>query len=226
MYNNFKYCLTPKELKEVRKYIIRDIESDNEVINPIENMTLQDYLDIIKEFMLGLCDENGVIIDPYSIGSNSVAIGYISEKRKVDTRTLSSKDVAEYWMDGRGLFTEHFNSQLWGDEKHQGNWDNIDQHDQNKWYHEDRLNDPLWFKECVMCIGHAGHPTETLMAGNLNPVQYEEDKWCMEFGVFSRSDYGCLKGYLHLKRKGIPVFIAKPEKYLTPKQLNTLKAKR
>ena len=35
----YKYGITPKELKEARKYIIQDIMSNNYVENPIENMT-------------------------------------------------------------------------------------------------------------------------------------------------------------------------------------------
>lgn len=215
MLNNYKYGIAPKELKEIRKYIIRDIKSNDAVANPIYNMTLQDYFNIIKEFMLGLCDENGYIIDLYNFG-------YISSKYKKDLRLCSSEEIARDWMDGRGLFTEHFNSQLYSDEKHQGYWDNIGPHDQNQWYHKDRLNDPAWFKECILVIGHGGHPTETIKAGNFNPYEYEENKWCMRFGIFSRSDYYMLKGYLHLKKKGIPVFIDGAKEYLTPKQQEQL----
>lgn len=214
--SNYKYGITPAELKEARKFIIQDIKSNNEVVNPIYNMTLQDYFNIIKEFMLGLCDENGLVIDPY-FGTWS------SYKYSRDLRTLTSEQIARDWMDGRGLFTEHFNGQLYGNKKHYGNWPNIDAHEENQWYHEDRLNDPLWFKECISVIGHAGHPTETLKAGNFDPVEYEENKWYLEFGTFSRSNWGCLKGYLYMKKKGLPVFIYAAQEYLTNKQIKDLK---
>ena len=212
----YKFGITPKELYKVRKLIIKDIKSNNKVDKPIENMTLQIYFDMIKECVLGSCDENGIVIDPY-------AGNWYGEAKKQDVRKQPAIEVAKAWMDGRGLFTEHFNSSLWKDEKHQGNWDNIDQHDQNQWYHEDRLNDPLWFKECILVIGHAGHPTEMITCGNFNPYEYEENKWCMRFGTFSRSSYYALKGYLYMKEKGLPVFLDSSEMYLTKKQLNKLK---
>ena len=215
MINNYKYGITPQELKEARKFIIRDIKSNNKVDNPIYDMTLQDYFDMIKECVLGSCNEKGIVTDPY-FGN------WCSKVKKQDVRKQSSIEVAKAWMDGRGLFTEHFNSSLWKDEKHQGNWDNIDRHDQNQWYHEDRLNDPLWFKECVLVIGHAGHPTEMITCGTFNPYEYEPDKWCMRFGTFSRSSYYMLKGYLYMKKKGIPVFIDGAKEYLTKKQQENL----
>jgi len=215
MSNNYKYGITPQELKEARKFIIRDIKSNDKVDNPIYNMTLQDYFDMIKECVLGSCDENGIVVDPY-VGN------WYGKDKKQDVRKQSSIEVAKAWMDGRGLFTEHFNSSLWKDEKHQGHWDNIDQHDQNQWYHKDRLNDPLWFKECILVIGHAGHPTEMVTCGNFNPYEYEENKWCMRFGTFSRSSYYMLKGYLYMKKKGIPVFIDGAKEYLTKKQQENL----
>lgn len=217
--NNYKYGIPPKELKEVRKYIIQDIKSNNKVDNPICNMTLQDYFDIIKEFMLALCNENGKVIDIYSWDKS-----YLSSKYDKDLRIMPSKDIAEEWMDGRGLFSVHGNSQMRVDENHFGNWPDIDWRDNNQWYHEDRLNDPLWFKECVHFIGHGGHPTETLKAGNLNPYEYEKDKWCVKFGTFSRGHWACLKGYLYMKNKGIPVFIDAAQQYLTSKQIEKLKS--
>ena len=63
MINNYKYGITPQELKEARKFIIRDIKSNNKVDNPIYNMTLQDYFDMIKECMLSLIDADGIVKD-------------------------------------------------------------------------------------------------------------------------------------------------------------------
>ena len=211
----YKYGITPQELSKARKFIIQDIKSNNKVEKPIENMTLQVYFDMIKECMLGAADENGVVFHPW--GDN-----WVSKRRKQDIRKVSSVEVARIWMDGRGLFYEHFNGQLYGDKKHYGNWPNINSHEQNQWYHEDRLNDPLWFKECVSVIGHAGHPTECQGCGNFNPVEYEENKWYLDFDMFSRSDFYTLKGYLHFKEKGIPAFIYSAQNYLTPKQINKL----
>lgn len=216
MTNNYKYGITPQELKEVRKLIIQDIKSNNKVDNPICNMTLQNYFDMIKECMLGTCDENGFVVDPF-------VCKWSGEAKNQDIRKQPSIEVAKAWMDGRGLFTEHFNSQLWTNEKHQGNWNNIGQHDQNQWYHEDRLNDPAWFKECILVIGHAGHPTEMVTCGNFNPYEYEPNKWCIRFGTFSRCSYYMLKGYLYMKKKGLPIFIDGAGNYLTPKQKEELK---
>ena len=188
---------------------------NNKVEKPIENMTLQIYFDMIKECMLGATDENGVVFYPWKTN-------WVSKNRKKDIRNLPSIEVAKTWMDGRGLFTEHFNGQLYGNKQHYGNWENIDQHEQNQWYHKDRLDDPLWFKECVSVIGHAGHPTECQGCGNFNPVEYEENKWYLDFDMFSRSDFYTLKGYLHFKEKNIPAFIYGAQNYLTPKQINKL----
>ena len=79
-----------------------------------------------------------------------------------------------------------------------------------------------WFKECILVIGHAGHPTEMITCGNFNPYEYEENKWCMRFGTFSRSSYYMLKGYLYMKKKDIPVFIDGAKEYLTKKQQENL----
>ena len=57
MSSNYKYGITPKELALARKYIIKDIKSNNYIEKPIENMTLQVYFDMIKECMLGAADE-------------------------------------------------------------------------------------------------------------------------------------------------------------------------
>ena len=214
--SNYKYGITPQELKEARKYIIQDIKSGNKIENPIINMTLQDYFDIIKECMLGATDENGIVIHPYGdIWS--------SKSRKQDIRKQSSIEVARNWMDGRGLFTEHFNGSRYKAQKDYGTWDNISDREQNQWYHEDRLNDINWFKQCTQCsIGTAGHPCECLAAGSIYPVMYEEDKWFIEFGMFSRSHFYTLKAYLRLKKLRIPAFISNTKMYLTNKQINKL----
>ena len=98
----YKYGITPQELSKARKFIIQDIKSNNKVEKPIENMTLQDYFDIIKECMLAFIDENGVVRDMFGETWNS-------EIRKQDIRKLKSKDVSEIWQDGRGLFSIHGN---------------------------------------------------------------------------------------------------------------------
>ena len=174
----YKYGITPQELKEARKLIIQDIRSNNKVVQPIENMTLQMYFDIIKESMLGATDENGVVVDPWG---NT----WWSENKKIDIRNVPSIEVAKSWMDGRGLFTEHFNGNKYKAQQDYGAWDNISDRDNNQWYHEDRLNDTNWFKQCTQCsIGAGGHPCECLGAGSIYPIMYEEDKWFIEFGMF------------------------------------------
>ena len=215
MINNYKYGITPQELKEARKFIIRDIKSNNKVDNPIYNMTLQDYFDMIKECMLSLIDADGIVKDQFDEA-------WYSERRKNDIRKLSSKEVAELWMDGRGLFTEHCN----GNNKdiNYGYWPDIGDRDHNRWYHKDRLDDPLWFKQCTQgSIGAGGHPCENLMISNIYPVMYEEDKWYIVFGSRA-NDYGVLKAYLHCKKDmNIPCFIYGADRYLTEKQKNQLK---
>ena len=210
--NNYKYGITPAELKEARKYIINDIIHDNFVENAIMNMTLNMYFYYIHGCILGACDPTtGCITSPYG--------PWASSERNLDMRNLTPVAVAKLWTDGRGLFSEHFNSNT---ETHFGDWKNIGPHEQNQWYHEDRLDDPEWFKECVSCIGHAGHPTELLTCGNFNPIYHSDGAWTLEFGTFSRSDYYTLKGYLFLKKRGVPVYIYGAHTYLTPKQQKTL----
>ena len=56
-------------------------------------------------------------------------------------------------------------------------WDNIFQFDENKWYYEDRLNDPAWFKACLeLSIGSGGHPCEHY-ACHVYPVNYDTNRW-------------------------------------------------
>lgn len=215
--NYYKYGITPAELKEARKFIIQDIKSNNEVVNPIYNMTLQDYFDIIKECMKAFIDENGVVKDMFDKT-------WYSEAKKQDIRNMSAIEVAKAWMDGRGLFSEHCNGQLMINETHYGNWSDIAWTEHNQWYHEDRLNNPLWFKECVSVIGHGGHPTENMMISNVNPHEYETDKWYISFGSFSRSHFGTLKAYLYLRKNTkIPAFIYSGQYYLTQTQIEKLK---
>ena len=210
----YKYSITPAELKEVRKYIIQDIKSDNKITQPITNMTLQDYFRIIMYCMFALTDKKGVVRDQF--GET-----WYSDKRKKDIRKLSSKEIAELWMDGRGLFTKHCNGNNHGVKY--GDWSDIGKWDHNQWYHEDRVNDPAWFKQCTQgSIGAGGHPCENIMISNIYPVMYEEDKWFIEFGSRA-SDYGVLKAYLYLKRiSDLPVFIYGAQRYLTKKQCQKL----
>lgn len=211
----YKYGITPKELSKARKLIIQDIRSNNKVEHAIMDMTLQDYFNVIKECMLGATNKDGVVIDPWG--------DPWSESKKKDIRIIPPIDVARSWMDGRGLFSEHFNGSRLGDTKNFGKWEDIGQHDQNRWYHEERLTDANWFKQCIHgSIGAAGHPTENLGAGNIVPVEYEPDKWYIMFGTFHRGHYYTLKGYLHMKDRGLPVFIYAGHTYLTPKQQTQL----
>ena len=210
-----KYGITPKELSKARKLIIKDIKSNYDTEHPIENMTLNIYFDMIKEAILGCVDKNGVVTDQWGGIWNS----YI---RKQDIRKMTSEEVARAWMDGRGLFSEHANSQLQFDQKHVSWWPNIGFHENNQWYHKDRLDSPSWFKECVFCIGHGGHPTECLLCGGFSPVEYEKDKWQIWIGTFRPCDYYVLKMYIHMKNKNLPVFIYNGIKYLTGKQKENL----
>ena len=211
----YKYGITPKELSKARKLIIQDIRSNNKVEYPIMDMTLQDYFNVIKECMLGATNKDGVVIDPWG--------DPWSERKREDIRLIPPIDVARSWMDGRGLFSEHFNGSRLGDTRNFGKWEDLGQHDQNRWYHEERLTDMNWFKQCIHgSIGAAGHPTENLGAGNIVPVEYEPDKWYIMFGTFHRGHYYTLKGYLHMKDRGLPVFIYAGHTYLTPKQQTQL----
>ena len=211
----YKYGITPQELKEARQLIIKDIKSGNKVEDPIKDMTLQDYFRIIMYCMFALTDKNGVVRDQF--GET-----WYSDKRKKDIRKLSSKEIAELWMDGRGLFTEHCNGN--NHNVKYGDWPNISDRDNNQWYHADRINDPLWFKQCTQgSIGSGGHPCENVMISNIYPVMYEEDKWFVEFGTRA-NDYGVLKAYLYLRRiSDLPVFIHGGDRYLTTKQKEQLK---
>lgn len=211
----YKYGITPKELSEARKLIIKDIKSDYYTERPIENMTLSMYFDMIKEAIVGCVDENGRVIDQWGGHWR----GYTHNQ---DIRKMSSEDIARAWMDGRGLFSEHANGQLHYDQRHVYYWPNIGFNECNQWYHEDRLDSPSWFKECVLCIGHGGHPTECLLHGGISPVEYEKDKWQIWLGTFRPSDYYVLKSYLHMKNKNLPVFIYNGINYLTDKQKENL----
>ena len=207
---NYKYGIEPKRLKKIRALIMHDIMHENYVENAIPVMTVRKYCEIIKEAVLGCCDENGCVISWFDNNSSK----YAQNMHEID-----AIEVARMWMDGRGLFTPHFNSQLMADEHHYGNWENIDQHEQNQWYHPDRLDDPAWFMECYHVIGHAGHPTEGLLFGNLNPVYHKySDCWTLSFGLFSRCDFYTLRAYKYMRKKHLPVYIYAGQNYLTDKQ--------
>ena len=210
----YKYGITPQELKEVRKLIINDIIHNNFVENPIEFMTLRKYFEIVNGIILSACDKNGIVRDQFG---NT----WYSEFKNQDQRNIDPIAIARSWMDGRGLFSEHFNG---NDTNLQyGDWDNLGQHDQNQWYHEDRLDNPCWFKQCVRCgIGAGGHPTECLTVGNIVPVYETCECWTIRLGGYRSNDYYVLKAYLFLRKRHIPVYIYGAQKYLTNKQLNRL----
>lgn len=231
MQNYYKYGIAPKELKEIRALILKDAKivrkqelnvSFNwiyeDVPNKIKNMTLKIYLDAVKDMMLAYINENGQVLNWN---------GEIFSKYRIgDIRAQSTEQVARDWMDGRGLFTPHCNGQHFDRNfKNFGDWPDLDWRDENLWFHEDRLDDPAWFKQCVLgSIGCGGHPCETI-AGSLYPCWCDNDEWVLIFGPFARCSYYMLKGYHNMKKQGWPVFILGAEEYLTPKQRESLEHK-
>lgn len=213
-YAKCKYGISPIELKEARKLIIKDIIYDNFVENPIEFMTLRKYFQVIKGVILSACDKDGVVRDRF--GKT-----WYGESKNEDQRNIDPIFTAKSWMDGRGLFTEHFNGNTDGTEY--GDCPNLSQHDQNQWYHEDRLDNPSWFKQCVLQgIGAAGHPTECLTVGNITPSYEKCECWTIRLGGAHSSDYYVLKAYLFLRKHNVPVYIYSAQRYLTNKQINRL----
>lgn len=101
-YSTIKYGISSSELKAARSCIINDIVNNNFIENPIEYMTLRKYFDIIHGAILSACDQNGIVRDRF--GET-----WHTEFKKSDQRNIEPVEIARNWMDGRGLFTEHFN---------------------------------------------------------------------------------------------------------------------
>ena len=198
---------------------INDITNNNCVEEPIKDLTLRKYFHLIAGCILGACDKNGHITGP-----DGKLYWWNGERKTQDMRTLDPIYVARMWSDGRGLFTEHFNT---NSDKTYGDWENIGPHSQNQWFHEDRLDDVNWFKQCVLGgIGRCGHPTELLTSGNFTPIYHEEaDEWTLRFDMFSRNDYYTIKSYIFLRQFKVPAYIYGAQTYLTEKQINALKAR-
>ena len=84
------FYLSDGERKEARKYLKAQLRGD--VPQPIENLTLSKYFELIKEIELAFSDENGI----------SRRYGY--EGRNVNFRDMSAEDVARRTLDGRQMF--------------------------------------------------------------------------------------------------------------------------
>lgn len=210
----YKYGISPEELKQARKLIIKDIVNENYVEFPIEYMTLRKYFEIIQGVVFSVCDQNGIV-------HNQFGKTWYGDLNTQDQRNIELITLAKIWMDGRGLFTEHFNG-MTADTKY-GDWPNLGQHDQNQWYHEDRLDDPCWFKQCVLHgIGAAGHPIECLIVGNIYPVYEKGECWTIRLNGHRTYPYDMFKAYLFLRRHHVPVYIYGAHVYLTPKQQKML----
>ena len=216
----FKYGIKPILLKKIRKLIIEDLGNNNLPSFFIKNMTLNEYLDICKEVVLASINPNtGKLYNPTFTGEE---ISYYEHSiYSKDLRTIDRDKLLFSFMDGRGLFTEHCNNN--NKNIKLGNWDNIDSLSMNKWYHEDRLDDPLWFKQCVFFgIGACGHPTESF-CGHIYPVNIENtDNWYILLSDVRSVDSYKLMAYFHLKNIKIPVILQDSIKYLTPKEQKSL----
>lgn len=203
------YGIPKKNLSLIRKFIIKDLKNNNSLDNYIEDLNLQTYLYINKEIILANIDyTNGKLL-----------LDITSNKYQYDLRCLNTLEICKKLMDGRGLFTEHFNGNN-RDKIILGDWDKIDSNSLNYWYHEDRIYDPLWFKQCVCGgIGAGGHPTENI-CGNVYPVNIENsNKWYILLSEVHSCTLYKLNAYLRLKQLNIPVLLANSEKYLTDTQI-------
>jgi hypothetical protein len=173
----YKKYFTAEEQKQICEYLRNDLKG---VKLPYrKTCNLYQYLKLTKQIVL-INSDNGI----YKNISGD----------KINLKRLSVIKCAERFMDGRGLFSEHFNRAG---------------HKRNKWFNEKELKNPAWLKHCVVSgIGASGHPTET-SAGNFD-IHYKNSNMknfeCyFMFSQAHRYTFGTLKAYLYLRNKGVPV---------------------
>lgn len=191
---------TWKLLKEERKNAHKLLVQQSKILDltPIENMTLNDYFQAIKEAIVALCDEDGNYLDIFDNGKPLYNI-YTSPEEYVLNRV----------MDGRSLFHSDYG-------------------DPHGLLNDINHDDPLAFKDWVCRAQWGGHPFETCFGDFVPQCIYNDgcnfrtrlklkeiskksldeeysNKWLLLFSTSHRNDEYAMRCFIRLRRLNYPV---------------------
>lgn len=185
------FCLSDEERKDVCKYLKAQLRGN--IPQPIENLTLNKYFELVKEIELAFCDETGV----------SKRYGY--EGRNVNFRDMSAEDVARKTLDGRQMFHSDYDQPegILADYDH-------DCPKAFKWwiFHYTHLGHP-WetsvgnFNPCPLWKHGCNYQN-----ANKDKENYEKlvsDKWIFYFSRCHRNTVYAMRAFIRLRKLGYPV---------------------
>lgn len=185
------FCLSDEERKDVCKYLKAQLRGN--IPQPIENLTLNKYFELVKEIELAFCDETGV----------SKRYGY--EGRNINFRDMSAEDVARKTLDGRQMFHSDYDQPegILADYDH-------DCPKAFKWwiFHYTHLGHP-WetsvgnFNPCPLWKHGCNYQN-----ANKDKENYEKlvsDKWIFYFSRCHRNTVYAMRAFIRLRKLGYPV---------------------
>lgn len=185
------FCLSDEERKDVCKYLKAQLRGN--IPQPIENLTLNKYFELVKEIELAFCDETGV----------SKRYGY--EGGNINFRDMSAEDVARKTLDGRQMFHSDYDQPegILADYDH-------DCPKAFKWwiFHYTHLGHP-WetsvgnFNPCPLWKHGCNYQN-----ANKDKENYEKlvsDKWIFYFSRCHRNTVYAMRAFIRLRKLGYPV---------------------
>ena len=175
------FCLSDEERKDVCKYLKAQLRGN--IPQPIENLTLNKYFELVKEIELAFCDETGV----------SKRYGY--EGGNINFRDMSAEDVARKTLDGRQMFHSDYDQPegILADYDH-------DCPKAFKWwiFHYTHLGHP-W----ETSVGNF-NPCPLWKHG-CNYQNANKDKWIFYFSRCHRNTVYAMRAFIRLRKLGYPV---------------------
>lgn len=185
------FYLSDGERKEARKYLKAQLRGD--VPQPIENLTLSKYFELIKEIELAFCDENGI----------SRRYGY--DGRNVNFRDMSAEDVARRTLDGRQMFHSDYGQSegILADYDH-------DCSKAFKWwiFHYTQFGHP-WETSVgnfnPYPLWKSGYNHKNVGYDKKNYEKHVSDKWIFYFSRCHRNTVYAMRAFIRLRKLGYPV---------------------
>jgi len=209
------FVLSTNERKDAHKWLLK--QAKGIIPEPIQNLTLNRYFEIVQEAMLALCDNNGVYRSWYE---TSAQINY---------KKMTPLETAKICMDGRSLFHSDYGDPcgLLGD---------IDPNNPKKfkwWVCNAKWGGHPWetkfgnfdpypikkneFKNMNIYLRQSPFDKE-----KIDRSQYYTDMWLLFFSTGHRCTPFALRCFIHLQNIGLPVIWIYGEnevKYLTKRYL-------
>jgi len=191
--------LSTVERKAVHKWLSK--QAKGEIPEPLHNLTLNRYFEIVREAMLALCDDDG--------NYRGMTFGSISKNYK----KMTPKEAAEACMDGRSLFHSDYGDAY-------GILGDIDPDDPVKfkwWVTNANYGGHPWevsfgnlIPYPIWKIGYnsqelRNHTRNLLKETSMGRSQYYSDDWFLYFSDFHRCSPYALRCFIRLRELGFPV---------------------